>query len=142
MTYLRGRDRRIYKPPPDIMSQAQIRWWLTNLVEQHGWTAAALARTLNLRASNEVRRKGLGGDNFIWPTEHIRISHVLDRIIRGELVPRCGRAGKKDDAVIADNPKPLVTVGRIPPGDCLPSFRSLLLNPPRWREKKFEEMGG
>jgi hypothetical protein len=127
------------------MSVEEIRWWLKELLERHGWGTRVLGRTLGL--SNEAHVGGkASGKQWIYRGEQIRMSHQLKRIISGELVcingkPGRGNAGK---AVIADYPQPLrpclhwrIDLKRgtaylepqEPPKPALPNFRSMLANP-------------
>jgi len=133
------------------MSQAEIRWWLTELRRRYGWGTRVLGRTMGL--SNEAHLDGkASGKQWIYRGEQIRMSYQLRRIISGELVcmngaPGRGHAGK---AVIADRPQPLrpglhwhVDLKRgtayleptEPPPTPLPSFRTLLDNPRPWRKR-------
>ena len=121
-------------PPPDVMSKDEIRAWLAYLLPV--WGSKALTKVLALRTG--VRSK-VTGASWIYPTEQVRLSHVLKRIISGELILVDGKA------VIAPYPKALVgplrgwfdmKAGRIRyesgfPQPQLPSFKSLLDNPPK-----------
>jgi hypothetical protein len=124
------------------MSQEEIRWWLTELLQRRDWSEVVLRRTLAIR--NYLPAK-VSGQSFIWPTEQIRMSAMLDRIISGELVCRRGKRFKvRGEAVLADDPKPLRQPASwrwdmqrrrllpVPPrpltGPTLPTFKNLLEN--------------
>ena len=101
-----------WKPPAGVMSQEQIRWWLNDL-RRRGWGMRVLGRTMGLANEAAVWRKA-NGKEWIYPTEQIRMSRQLKRIISGELVCKVGRAGRPDrhgngpgKAVIAAHPVPL-----------------------------------
>jgi hypothetical protein len=129
------------------MSVEEIRWWLKELLRRHGWGTRVLGRTMGLRNPQCVMAKA-DGRQWIYPREQVRMSYVLKRIISGELICIPGR-GHKGKAVIADNPVRLrmplrmkfdVRTGRVGfvplelPAPTLPSFRTLLENPQKWRE--------
>jgi hypothetical protein len=131
------------------MSIDEIRAWLTFLLPI--WGTSLLTRTMAFKTVCAAKMKA-DGRQRIYPTEQVRCSHTLKRIISGELVPirgqnRRGKGGKcvAGRAVIADHPVPLrrwpnlsvdLKSGRLkiePPEILpkLPSFKSLLDNPPR-----------
>lgn len=145
-----------WKPPPGCMSCAEIRWWMLEL-QRRGWNRGEMQRTLGM--PNHDWRKALGKE-WIYPTEQMRYSRQLRKIMSGELVlrgrlsvrgvPVMNRYGTRvRDAVLADEPVPLqmpmkmafdMKTGRIgllpkylPPENPLPSFRTLLAN----AQKKF-----
>ena len=133
--------RRSWQPPPGVMSCEEIRQWLVVLLPI--WGSKLLNRTLAFRGNLVVAKSR--GKQRIYPTEQIRCSHTLKRIISGELVPIRGKSGHAGRAVIADRPVPLrrlphlqfnLQTGRVKlvpqeVGPQLPSFKSLLENPPR-----------
>jgi hypothetical protein len=41
-------DRTHWRPPPDVMSKDEIRWWLTELLRRRGWGTRVLRRTMGL----------------------------------------------------------------------------------------------
>jgi hypothetical protein len=149
----RLRTRR-WVAPPDCMSCDEIRWWITELLDHHGWPNMALARTLGLKYPTNLRGHA-SGRVWLWPTRQMRFSRVLKRIISGELVCRrlkyykTAFPGWSGVAVIADHPVPLkmrpkmqfdLKTGRLSqvsvferPAAKLPSFKTLLDNPERWR---------
>jgi hypothetical protein len=96
------------------MSQQEICWWLKELRRRYGWGTRVLGRTLGLSNEAAVERKA-NGKEWIYPTEQIRMSRQIKRILSGELVCKPGRAGRPDrygngpgKAVIAAHPVPLV----------------------------------
>ena len=132
---------------PGVLSQQEIRWWLCEL-RRRGWGTRVLGRTMGLRNPQCVMAKA-DGRQWIYRSEQIRMSRQLKLILSGELVCIPGRPGRGHEgkAAIADHPVPLnpgmrfsydVRLGRLkliprePPAPCLPSFRILLDNPPKW----------
>lgn len=115
-------------------------------MRRRGWRQNALGRCLGLANPRNVWRKG-DGREWIYRSEQIRMSHVLKRIISGELVQvEGGKRGRPDlngrvaNAVLADHPTPLVQrpeikyhllAGRLrvtprePPIPALPTFRQM-----------------
>jgi hypothetical protein len=110
---------------------------------------------MGLRNEAAVGAKA-SGKAWISGTEQIRMSYVLKRIISGELVCIPGKPGRAKgggyqpgNAVLADHPVPLrqplkmvfyFKLGRLrmvpvrePPGQSLPSFKTELNNPPKWK---------
>jgi hypothetical protein len=138
------------------MGEEEVKWWLRELIERHGWPVSCLGRTLGLSQGykGQVRSK-MDGRSWIYETERIRMSYVLKRIISGELVPKPLRTpgGRmRWEAVIADHPQPLrlpiqwhINLARKdpfewrveePPPPALPNFRTLLDNPREFRMRK------
>lgn len=137
-------------PPAGVMTPEEIRYWLKELLRR-GWTAICLQRTLG--AKRGIKQK-MSGDAWIYPTEQVRFSKQLQRIISGELVqqavdpnaPPCSHKSKRN-AVLAEHPVPLsgpmtmvydFRAGRLAlrstePERKLPSFKSLLNDPPTSR---------
>jgi hypothetical protein len=124
--FARGpRNDKGWVPPPDVMSQAEIREWLTFLRVNYGH------RHLRRLLVCPGWRKKADGREWIYPTQQVRFSHVLKRIIAGEVPEYCPR-------II---PRPRINfdikTGRFtiappePPRPKLPSFKQLLENPPR-----------
>lgn len=120
---------------------------------RRGWNRGEMQRALGMRKGNY--RKMLGKE-WIYPTEQIRFSRQLRRIISGELVlqervPRQinGNGKPVRDVVLATEPEPLVPpmkkvyslkVGRLvdvpaytPPENPLPNFKAILENVKRER---------
>lgn len=144
-------------PPPGVMSQDEQRYWLTELLERRGWGYNVLARTLGCRGDLNRKRRG---KEWFYPTEQVRFSHQLQRIISGELVcvpgkAKCGPNGKKR-AVIADHPVPLAPPTKlvydmkakglraVPTrelGPALPSFGTLLNDVPTSRCRAVDYRG-
>lgn len=104
------RDHPHIRSPQGVMSCDEIRFWITQLLEQ-GWRPTALAHVVGIHTGNNcashLRRKLTG--SWIYPGEQIRFSNGLKRILAGELV--CvhlgGRNGNSWGAVVASNPVPL-----------------------------------
>ena len=139
-----------WKPPPEMMSCDEIRWWLTALRQRYGWGTRVLGRTMGLRNEAAVGAKA-SGKAWIYGSEQVRMSRQLKRIISGELVPIPGRRGRghAGKAVLVAHPTPLrlptrmrydMTCRRVRfepmelPAPALPSFKTLLDNPPKWRK--------
>ena len=116
------------------MSCDEIRQWLTFLLPTWGRKLAGVVQCPWVRAKAD-------GRSWIYPTQQVRFSHVLRRIISGELILRDGKP------VLADHPQPLVRAPKISfsmktgrvtiapepePAPTLPSFKALLDKPPRW----------
>jgi hypothetical protein len=134
--------RRSWQPPPDVMSCEEIRAWFIVLLPI--WGSKLLNRTMAFRGNLIVAKTRW---MRIYPTEQVRCSQVLKRILSGELVPIRGRRGRggAGRAVIADHPVPFRRLPNISfnfktgetklvPREVLPklpSFKSLLENPPR-----------
>ena len=133
------------------MTCDEIRFWLTEL-RRRGWPMAALGRALGANVRS-IWRKARGRE-WIYPTEQIRWSHVLNRIISGELVWMQDRGGHhKKNVVIAEHRQPLRSPTRIvfdfssgrcrvtttaePPHNRLPNFQQLLNDPPQGRYPSF-----
>jgi len=146
-------DRRPrYTPPPHVMSQQEIRWWIQEL-RRRGWRQSCLGRTLGLANPRNVWRKA-DGREWIYRSEQIRMSYVLRRIISGELVQLEGREikgafpGRVARAVLADRPEPLHQPAQFhidlarrarvswvippPPLPALPNFKTILENVQPW----------
>ena len=51
------RYRRGWKPPLGLLSQQEIRWWLTELPRRHGWGTRVLGRAPGLANETAVERK-------------------------------------------------------------------------------------
>jgi hypothetical protein len=133
------------------MSCDEIRWWLCEL-RRRGWNSSELQRALAIRGNIGHKASGRA---WIYPTEQIRMSHVLRRIISGELVlgpPRwTSHSTWRCDAMLATRPEPLrmplkmvfdfhrgrlaLTPSHTPPENPLPSFKTLLNNPRRWVDR-------
>lgn len=143
-----------YHAPPGTMSCDEIRWWLAEL-RRRGWGTKVMGRTLGMKACHTVWQL-LTPKRWIYPTEQIRFSEVLKRIIAGELVCVPGRGGggpkAKNNAVVAEHPVPLampnrytvdLKTGRLtitpsrPPDWRLPTFQTLLKNAPRGSYSRF-----
>lgn len=138
-----------WKPPPGVMSCEEIRWWMLEL-HRRGWNRGVMQRTLGMH--HHDLRKAYGKD-WIYPTEQVRFSRQLKKIISGELVLKArtlrghrstkGQPATKRgfDAVLAENPQPLrmpmkmgfdMKTGRIkltpqfmPPENPLPNFKKI-----------------
>lgn len=142
------RLRPQWQSRPEVLSQAEIRWWLTEL-RRRGWGTRVLGRTMGLRNPQCVMAKA-DGRQWIYPTEQRRMSRQLARIISGQLVcipadkPGRGHAGK---AVLVAHPTPLRLPTRMRydmrcrrvrfepmevPAPFLPNFKKLLDDPPKW----------
>ena len=140
-----------WKPPPDVMSCDEIRWWLKALTTRYHWQKKPLARLLGTERTRFYDK--ITGKRWLFPSEQIRYSHILKRIISGELVLIPGRRGGcppkwPGKVVIADFPVPLaqpprfrfdLRTGKVErpsphetPGPALPSFKTLLDNPEKW----------
>jgi hypothetical protein len=104
-----GRDHPHIRSPKGVMSCEEIRHWFVALRRDHGWAGALLARTVGLpdkgAMTSKLRR------SWIYPGEQLKFSRQLDRILSGELVPL--QIGRRWEAVLADNPKPLVRQARM-----------------------------
>ena len=136
----------------DVMTEAEIRWWLRELLDRHGWGPRCLRRTLGLtdRGSGNIVRHKADGRSWIYPREKTRMSLQLKRIISGELVVQNVKPWSRgfiQRAVIADDPQPLrggwqwnINLARgtaslstqRPHPTPLPNFRTLLENPRRY----------
>jgi len=134
------------------MSVEEIKWWLTQLLDVHGWGSHCLRRTLGLsdKGSCNIVRHKADGRSWIYLTEQIRMSHQLRRIISGELVQqrlRRNGSGWIARAVIADHPQPLraplhwsfdfrrgtvAMKASEPPQPMLPNFRTMLADAKPW----------
>ena len=79
-------------PRPGVLSQQEIRWWLCEL-RRRGWGTRLLGRTIGLRNPQCVMAKA-DGRQWIYPSEQIRMSRQIKRILSGEL--RCvpGKPGR------------------------------------------------
>jgi hypothetical protein len=95
------------------MTCEQIRWWLTEL-RRLGWGMKVLGRTMGLAKPSNIWRKANGKER-IYPTEQVRMSRQIKRILSGELVCVPGKAGRvkgggyqPGKAVLAAHPVPLV----------------------------------
>jgi hypothetical protein len=96
------------------MSCDEIRYWIRELREHHGWPGRLLARTLGLPDKGALMSKLRR--SWIYPGEQIRFSRQLDHIISGELVPQRLRAPSGQmrwEAVVADHPVPLQKAARL-----------------------------
>ena len=109
-----GRHRRprcdqapYLKPPPDVMTVEEIRYWLTMLMVKYGWGPVPIERTLGMGAGRwpgyTVKGKA-SGVNWIYRSEQIRWSKVLKRIIAGEIAYEPARKWR---VVVVDFPRPL-----------------------------------
>lgn len=133
-----------WKPPPDVMSCEEIRWWMREL-RRRGWNRGATQRALGM--PKQDWRKA-DGKEWIYPREQIRFSRQLGRIIRGEVVlHEPGFGFHVQDALINPNPTPLRMPMQMkydmqarrfrlvpmlpPPENPLPNFKRLLDKPPR-----------
>ena len=133
----------------DVMSTDEIRWWLKELMDNRGWGACCLTRTLGLVDDRKAKvTKKADGRSWIYRGEQRRMSKQLKRIIAGEIVVenlrRQGR-GWRQRAVLADRPEPLrqglhwnINLARgarvtlkppDPPAPILPNFRTAFANP-------------
>jgi len=158
------RDRAPHRPPPDMMTLGEIKWWILEL-RRRGWRQNSLGRVLGFSNPRSIMRKASGKEWFRGG-EQRRASRQLRRIVAGELIQRegrkCGRpdlGGRIAYAVIATHPVPLTAplklkfdfnwkrggVHLVPDPECmmLPaskvrSFRALFDNPPKWRESDDE----
>lgn len=139
-----------WKPPPDCMSCQEIAFWMREL-RRLGWARGPVARSLGGRQN---WRKA-DGKEWIWPTEQIRYSHKLKRILAGEIVLKDYMKDlghrvnmRKQDAVLCYPPRPMklpmkirfdyktgrTHIGpyRISPNP-LPVFSKALENPRKWK---------
>jgi hypothetical protein len=96
------------------MSVEEIQWWIRELLRRRGWGMRVLGRTLGLANPCNISRKS-DGREWIYPTEQVRMSRQIKRILSGELVCVPGKAGrvkgggyKAGKAVVAVHPVPLV----------------------------------
>lgn len=85
------------------MSCAEIRHWLKELHERHGWPWETLARTCGIGEGKHVVSK-VRGNSSIYHAEQRRMSRQIDRIISGELVPSKPDKRGRVDAVLAAHP--------------------------------------
>lgn len=159
-THISYERRPWYKPADDVMSVNEIRYWLKEIPEKHGWRQHAFARALGTKYS-EILKK-VSGKSWIYRTEHLRYSRVLKRIISGELICDPGTPRKRKiviiprippHAVVATNPRPLpqpvrstfdFATGKLAhiyprreKESPIPSFQTALKNAGRWRECTF-----
>ena len=98
-----------WRPPPDVMSCDEIRAWLTYLLPT--WGSKLLTRTLCLKGVQTGATATASGKRKIFPTEQIRMSATLRRIIAGELIPQRGKVGIHTPGraiAVLHNPQPLV----------------------------------
>lgn len=118
-------------------------------LRRRGWNRGVMQRTLGMKHHNWSKANG---KDWIYPTEQIRFSRQLRKIIAGELVlkvyPRPSAYQRKQDAVLTEKPVPLVPplrkaysvkLGRLvdvpaytPPENPLPDFKRALDNLRRW----------
>lgn len=128
-------------------------------LRRRGWNRGAMQRALGMRKGNWRKADG---KEWIYPTEQIRFSRQLRRIISGEIeLKQTTRRSRRDarqpgprfqqTVVLATQPQPLVPpmkkvyslkTGRLvdvpaytPPENPLPNFKAILENVPRghWR---------
>jgi hypothetical protein len=78
-----------------------------------------LGRTMGLANPSNIWRKA-DGREWIYPTEQVRMSHQIKRILSGELVCVPGKAGrvkgggyKPGEAVLTTHPVPLVPPNKL-----------------------------
>lgn len=125
------------------MSCAEIRWWLAEL-RRRGWREATLGHALGAYSHIDDKARGT---NWIYPSEQIRFSHRLHKIIAGEIVIGHNKSGLRQVPMLAAHPVPIPTpmkmvfdmkVGRcrlVPqvrfPENPLPIFSTALDNPPK-----------
>jgi hypothetical protein len=146
----KGKDHPHLRSPKGVMSPDEIRFWIKELLTKHGWGPCGLARAVGICDAGGLKSKLR--KSWIFPGEQIRFSRQLDRIISGELIPKPIGPQGRIEAVLADNPKPLVsrprmaydlTAGRlgfvnpritVPP--TLPSFFAALSDARRWTNAK------
>lgn len=135
-----------WKPPPDVMSCEEIRWWMREL-RRRGWNRGVTQRALGMRFHNWVKAYPDGA--WIYPGEQIRFSRALGRIIRGEVVMQVtgksghGRGQRAQEAVlVVRNQQPLpmpmqmkydmrarrfrIVPQQVPPENPLPDFKKLV----------------
>jgi len=143
----------------DVMSVEEIRSWLAQLKEDPSWGGGALAQAIGLhcreRRDNLAALNGkIKGTNWIYPSEQLRFTRQIRKILAGEIV--CRKFGKRFDGVLAEHPIPLrastrlrydLSSGRlvfssIPFANrpTLPSFQSVISgaavwDPPRLRQR-------
>ena len=107
-------DHPHLRSPPGVMSCDEIRYWISVLPSEHGWGKHCLSRTLGLHNPGSMMSKLKR--SWIFPSEQIRLSRQIGRIISGELVcvsmPFNGKT-RKFEAVVADNPVPLQRPARM-----------------------------
>lgn len=130
-----------------VLSCEEIRYWIRTLLA-NGWRRTALALALGFHDSSakstlagKIRKRNPG---WIYPSEQLRITNCLAKILSGEIV--CAHIrGRTYAPVLADHPVPLtlprpwrynLAAGRMercadprPKGPQLPSFRSLIDRP-------------
>jgi hypothetical protein len=97
------------------MTCDEIRYWLKELHEKHGWNWACLARTLRLGEAKHARSKLRRNVRFVGG-EQRRCSRQIDRILSGELVTAMlpGKKGPpRQQAVVADHPVPIQQPARL-----------------------------
>ena len=107
-------DHPHLRSQPDVMSCDEIRYWINALTSEHGWGSHCLTRTLGLHNPGSMMSKLKR--SWIFPSEQIRLSRQLKRIISGELIcVSANNRGKASrlDAVVADNPVPLQRPARL-----------------------------
>lgn len=106
-----NRDHPHIRSPEGVMSCDEIRFWIRELMDNHGWGGRLLARVLALpdrgALMSKLRR------SWIYPGEQVRLSGQLDRIISGELVPVNGGQNRAGYARVADHPRPLELPARL-----------------------------
>lgn len=93
------------------MGPDEIRFWLTALRTEHGWTAQALGRTLGFRKLDSAVKRKADGREWLYPSEQCRASRQIERILSGELLcvrGKRGGGGFMSGAMIAAHPVPLV----------------------------------
>jgi hypothetical protein len=88
-----------------VMTTDEIRYWLNELHETHGWGWGCLARTLRLGETKHVVSKARRPHVWFVGGEQRRCSKQIDRILSGELVPVMH--GRRQDAVVAARPVPI-----------------------------------
>jgi hypothetical protein len=90
------------------MSCDEIRYWLTALRREHGWSTNLLGRTLGFQHTASAVSRKADGREWIYQSEQIRASRQIERILSGELIPTPGKPWHAGRAVLAAEPKPLV----------------------------------
>jgi hypothetical protein len=131
----KGKDHPHLRSPKGVMSPDEIRFWIKELLTKHGWGPCGLARAVGICDAGGLKSK-------------LRKSWIFP----GEQIPRPIGPNGRIEAVLADNPKPLVsrprmaydlTAGRlgfvnpritVPP--TLPSFFAALSDARRWTNAK------
>lgn len=135
-----SKDHPHIRSPKGVMSCDEIRFWIRELHEKHGWRRIVLARALGAHDAQTLFGKLKG--KWIYPGEQLRFSRGLDRIISGELVADYPYARVADHPVPLKQPARMAydfasgricwVQGRGAPAQALPSFSSVLTNTVTW----------